>query len=68
MLTLKQAENAFRSGAPPVDGDRTFEGFLYGYEPRLNEIVRKFLEACVRPGDVHGLQARLCGRDAGALE
>lgn len=43
MLTLKQAENAFRSGAPPVDGDRTFEGFLYGYEPRLNEIVRKFL-------------------------
>ena len=43
MLTLKQAENVFRSGTPPVDGDRTFEGFLYGYEPRLNEIVRKFL-------------------------
>ncbi len=43
MLTLKQAENAFRSGALPVDGDRTFEGFLYGYEPKLNEIVRKFL-------------------------
>ena len=43
MLTLKQAENAFRNGAPPVDGDRTFEGFLYGYEPKLNEIVRKFL-------------------------
>ena len=43
MLTLKQAENAFCSGAPPVDGDETFEGFLYGYEPRLNEIVRKFL-------------------------
>ena len=43
MLTLKQAENAFQSGAPPVDGDETFEGFLYGYEPRLNEIVRKFL-------------------------
>ena len=43
MLTLKQAENAFRSGAPPVDGDRTFEGFLYGYEPKLNEIVRRFL-------------------------
>lgn len=43
MLTLKQAENAFRSGAPPVDGDGTFESFLYGYEPKLNEIVRKFL-------------------------
>ena len=43
MLTLKQAESAFRSGALPVDGDETFEGFLYGYEPRLNEIVRKFL-------------------------
>lgn len=43
MLTLKQAENAFRSGAPPVDGSETFEGFLYGYEPRLNEIVRRFL-------------------------
>lgn len=43
MLTLKQAENVFRSGAPPVDGSETFEGFLYGYEPRLNEIVRKFL-------------------------
>ena len=43
MLTLKQAENAFRSGAPSVNGDETFEGFLYGYEPRLNEIVRKFL-------------------------
>ena len=43
MLTLKQAENAFRNGAPPVDGDRTFEGFLYGYEPKLNEIVRRFL-------------------------
>lgn len=43
MLTLKQAENVFRSGAPPVDGSETFEGFLYGYEPKLNEIVRKFL-------------------------
>lgn len=43
MLTLKQAENAFRSGAPSVNGDETFEGFLYGYEPKLNEIVRRFL-------------------------
>lgn len=43
MLTLKQAENVFRSGAPPVDGSETFEGFLYGYEPKLNEIVRRFL-------------------------
>ena len=43
MLTLKQAERAFRNGAPPVDGDRTFESFLYGYEPKLNEIVRRFL-------------------------
>lgn len=43
MLTLKQAENAFRNGALPVDGSETFEGFLYGYEPKLNEIVRKFL-------------------------
>ena len=43
MLTLKQAENVFRSGTPPVDGSETFEGFLYGYEPKLNEIVRRFL-------------------------
>lgn len=43
MLTLKQAERAFRNGAPPVDGEETFEGFLYGYEPKLNEIVRRFL-------------------------
>ena len=43
MLTLKQAENVFRSGTPSVDRDRTLEGFLYGYEPRLNEIVQKFL-------------------------
>ena len=43
MLTLKQAEKAFRSGAPSVDGDATFESFLYGYEPKLNEIVQKFL-------------------------
>ena len=43
MLTLKQAENAFRNGAPPVDRGRTFDGFLYGYEPKLNEIVRRFL-------------------------
>lgn len=43
MLTLKQAERAFRNGAPPVDGDGTLESFLYGYEPKLNEIVRKFL-------------------------
>lgn len=43
MLTLKQAENAFRSGTPPVDGDETFEGFLYGYEPKFNEIVHRFL-------------------------
>ena len=43
MLTFKQAEKAFLNGTPPVDGDEIFEGFLYGYEPRLNEIVRKFL-------------------------
>lgn len=43
MLTLKQAERAFRNGAPPVDGDGTFEGFLYGYEPKLNVTVRRFL-------------------------
>lgn len=43
MLTLKQAENAFRSGAPPVDGSETFEGFLCSYESKLNEIVRRFL-------------------------
>ena len=43
MLTLKQAETAFRSGAPPVDGEETFESFLYDYEPKLNEVVRKFL-------------------------
>ena len=43
MLTLKQAENAFRSGALPLDGIATYEGFLYGYEPKLNEVVHKFL-------------------------
>lgn len=43
MLTLKQSENVFRNGAPPLDGIATFEGFLYGYEPKLNEIVRRFL-------------------------
>ena len=43
MLTLKQAENAFRSGEPPGEGRGTFESFLRDYEPKLNEIVRKFL-------------------------
>lgn len=43
MLTLKQAERAFRNVAPPANGEETFEGFLYGYEPKLNEIVRRFL-------------------------
>lgn len=43
MLTLKQAERAFRNVAPPANGEETFDGFLYGYEPKLNEIVRKFL-------------------------
>ena len=43
MLTLKQSENVFRNGAPPLDGIATYEGFLYGYEPKLNETVRRFL-------------------------
>ena len=43
MLTLKQAERAFRNVAPPANGEETFEGFLYGYEPKLNEVVHKFL-------------------------
>ncbi len=43
MLTIKQAERIFRNGVRPAAGDRTFEGFLYGYEPKLNETVRKFL-------------------------
>lgn len=43
MLTLKEAENAFRSGEPPGEGSGTFESFLRDYEPKLNEIVRKFL-------------------------
>ena len=43
MLTLKQAENAFRSGEPPGEGSGTFESFLRDYEPKLNEILRKFL-------------------------
>ena len=43
MLTLKQSENVFRNGAPPLDGIATYEGFLYGYEPKLNEVVHKFL-------------------------
>lgn len=43
MLTLKEAEYAFRSGEPPGEGSGTFESFLRDYEPKLNEIVRKFL-------------------------
>ena len=43
MLTLKQAENAFRSGEPPGEGSGTFESFLRDYEPKLNEIVHRFL-------------------------
>ena len=43
MLTLKQAENAFRSGAPPANVGETFESFISSYEPKLNEIVRRFL-------------------------
>ena len=43
MLTLKQAEYAFRNGEPPGEGSGTFESFLRDYEPKLNEIVRKFL-------------------------
>lgn len=43
MLTLKEAENAFRSGEPPGEGSGTFESFLRDYEPKLNEIVRRFL-------------------------
>ena len=43
MLTLKEAEYAFRSGEPPSEGDNKFEGFLRYYEPKLNEQVRRFL-------------------------
>ena len=43
MLTLKEAEYAFRSGEPPSEGDNMFEGFLRYYEPKLNEQVRRFL-------------------------
>ena len=43
MLTLKEAENAFRSGEPLGEGSGTFESFLRDYEPKLNEIVRRFL-------------------------
>ena len=43
MLTLKEAEYAFRSGEPPGEGDNKFEGFLRNYEPKLNEQVRRFL-------------------------
>ena len=43
MLTLKEAKYAFRSGEPPGEGSGTFESFLRDYEPKLNEIVRKFL-------------------------
>lgn len=43
MLTLKEAEYAFRSGEPPGEGDNKFEGFLRDYEPKLNEQVRRFL-------------------------
>lgn len=43
MLTLKEAEYAFRSGEPPKEWDNTFESFLRDYEPKLNEQVRRFL-------------------------
>ena len=43
MLTLKQAEYAFRNGEPPGEGDNNFESFLRDYEPNLNELVRRFL-------------------------
>ena len=43
MLTLKEAECAFRSGEPPKEGGNTFESFLRDYEPKLNEQVRRFL-------------------------
>ena len=43
MLTLKEAEYAFRSGEPPGEGSGTFENFLRDYEPKLNELVRRFL-------------------------
>ena len=43
MLTTKQAENAFRSGEPPGERNSTFESFLRDYEPKLNELVRRFL-------------------------
>lgn len=43
MLTLKEAEYAFRSGEPPKEGGNTFESFLRDYEPKLNEQVRRFL-------------------------
>ena len=43
MLTLKEAEYAFRSGEPPKEGGNTFEIFLRDYEPKLNEQVRRFL-------------------------
>ena len=42
MLTTKQAENAFRSGEPPGERNSTFESFLRDYEPKLNELVRRF--------------------------
>ena len=43
MLTLKQAEYAFRNGEPPGEGNNNFEGLLRDYEPKLNELVRRFL-------------------------
>ena len=43
MLTTKQAENAFRSGEPPGERNSTFESFLRDYEPKLNELMRRFL-------------------------
>ena len=43
MLTLKEAEYAFRSGEPPGKGSGAFESFLRDYEPKLNEQVRRFL-------------------------
>ena len=43
MLTLREAERAFQLDPPPKSESESFAAFLHFYEPKLNEIVRKFL-------------------------
>ena len=43
MLTLREAERAFRLDPPPKSESESFAAFLHFYESSLNERVRRFL-------------------------